>query len=314
MTSKEDLKIQKIKLALKVKAIVLEAARSWLNKQGFVEVQGPILMPATGKRPQSFQVDYFNKKAFLSGGLAPYSDAFVEMFGKVYTIAPTFRAEPLRDKRHLTEFWRIEVAASNLDLNEIIRAEEELIADICQVLCKEATNELSLLRGSISNLKQIRTPFPKITYDKAVERLQQAGCKINWGEPINSEIENKLSMMFDIPFFVSEFPVSGETFFHKSHPKKPELSLSADLLAPEGYGEIASGGETITDKKELQRKLREMKIENADRRWYLNLKRFSSKPQSGFAIGIERTIQWLCRLKNVKEATMFPRTYDLINQ
>lgn len=312
MVVKDGLWCQRNKAVLKIRASLLEASRTWLKKQGFVEVQGPVLLPAVGERPYGFHVNYFEKDAFLSGGLQPYSDIFVEMLGKVYTVAPTFRAEPLRDKRHLAEFWRVEVAASGLDLNGMIQVEEELIAYVCRALCQDVVDELGSLRGSISDLERVRTPFPKITYDEAVERLQGTGCSINWGEPLSWALEHKLSTMFDVPFFVNEFPVSGETFFHKPQIEKPELSLCADLLAPEGYGEIASGGEVLSDRKVLIEKLREMKIEPSDRRWYLSLKRFGCGPQSGFALGVERLLQWVCKLQDISEATVFPRTYDRI--
>lgn len=171
---------QRNKAVFKVRAVVLDAARSWLNEQGFVEVQGPVLLPAVGERPRGFRVDYFGKGAFLSGGLQPYSDVFVEMFGKIYTVAPTFRAEPLKDNKHLTEFWRVEVASSGLDLDGIIRVEEEIVARICRLLCEKVADELCFLHGSVESLKQVRTPFPRVTYDKAIERLQEVGCRVNW--------------------------------------------------------------------------------------------------------------------------------------
>jgi asparaginyl-tRNA synthetase len=312
MLVEDERRGQRNKAVLKVRAVVLDAARSWLTEQGFVEVQGPVLLPAVGERTRGFRVDYFGKGAFLSGGLQPYSDVFVKMFGKVFTVAPTFRAEPLKDNRHLAEFWRVEVASSGLDLDGIIGVEEAMVARICRLLCEKVADELCFLRGSIAGLEQVRAPFPRITYDEAIDRLQAVGCRVNWGEPLSSDLERKLSLMFDVPFFVSEFPVSGETFFHKSNPERPELSLCADLIAPGGYGEIAGGGEGITDRKVLLGKLREMKIEPVDRRWYLSLRRFGAAPQSGFALGVERLLQWVCTLENINEATAFPRRFRQI--
>jgi asparaginyl-tRNA synthetase len=312
LSARQGVGSQRSKAVLKIRAKVLDAARSWLGGQGFVEAQGPVLLPAVGDRPHNFRVNYFDKSAYLSGGLQPYSDVFVEMFEKVYTVAPTFRAEPLKTKRHLAEFWRVEVAASGFDLGQILRAQEEMVTHICHELSKDAVEELRFLRGSIENLNRVKVPFPRITYDEAVDKLQAAGSRIHWGEALSWEIEHELSVMFDRPFFVTDFPVSGETYFHKSNPAKPELSLCADLLVPEGYGEISSAGETITDKKELLRKLREIKIEPADRRWYLSLRRFGSAPKSGFALGVERLLQWVCKLENVEEAIAFARTYERI--
>jgi asparaginyl-tRNA synthetase len=312
MTSRLGAGNQRSKSVLKIRAKVLDATRSWLNAQGFVEVQGPILLPAVGDRPHNFRVDYFGQSAYLSGGLQPYSDVFMEMLQKVYTVAPTFRAEPLKTKRHLAEFWRIEVAASKFNLEQILRVQEEMVVHICDEVSKNAVEELCFLSGSRENLNYVKVPFPKITYDEAVEKLQKAKHRIQWGEPLSWEIEHELSLMFDSPFFVTDFPVNGETYFHKSNPAKPELSLSADLLAPEGYGEISSAGETITDKKELLKKLKETQIEPTDSRWYLSLKRFGNAPKSGFALGVERFLQWICKLENVKEAAVFPRTYERI--
>jgi len=230
----------------------------------------------------------------------------------VYTVAPTFRAEPLKTKRHLTEFWRVEVAASGFDLEQMLHVQEEMVSHVCHELSKVAVEELCFLGGSIETLNRVNVPFPRITYDEAVERLQRTKHRIHWGEPFSQEIEHALSLMFDGPFFVTDFPVSGETYFHKSNPAKPELSLCADLLVPEGYGEISSAGETITDKKELLKKLKDAQIEPVDRRWYLSLKRFGYIPKSGFALGVERFLQWVCKLETVKETTAFPRTYERI--
>jgi asparaginyl-tRNA synthetase len=312
LTTRQRIRNQRSKAILKVRSKVLDAARSWLGGQGFVEVQGPVLLPAVGDRPYNFRVNYFDKSAYLSGGLQPYSDVYVEMFEKVYTVAPTFRAEPLKTKRHLAEFWRIEVAASGLDIEQILQVQEKMVEHVCRELSKEAVEELYFLRGSTENLNRVNAPFPRITYDEAVERLQGAGCRFYWGEALSWKMERALSLMFDRPFFVTDFPVSGETYFHKSNPAKPELSLCADLLSPEGYGEISSAGETVTDKKELLRKIREIKIEPADRRWYLSLRRFDSAPKSGFSLGVERFLQWVCKLENVEEATAFARTYNRI--
>jgi len=299
---------QRSKAILKIRAKMLQAARGWLDNQGFFEVQGPILVPAVGDRPHNFQVNYFGKSAYLSGGLQPYSDVFMEMCEKVYTVAPTFRAEPLKTKRHLAEFWRIEVAACGFDLKQILQVQEEMVAHVCQELAQ--MEELRFLHGQIENLNLVKVPFPKMTYDEAVEKLQRTKHSMHWGEPLNWKKERELSLMFDGPFFVTDFPVSNENFFHKSNPEKPELSLCADLIAPEGYGEISSAGENITDKKELLKKLKEIQIAQADRRWYMSLKRFGQAPKSGFAIGVERFLQWICKLENVSEAISFPRTYE----
>jgi asparaginyl-tRNA synthetase len=298
------------KAILRIKERALIAARTWLSFLGFVEVNGPILLPDLKEMPRNFQVNYFNQKAYLSSGFQPYSDILVEMFEKVYTVAPAFRAEPLKTNRHLSEFWRIEVVASGLNLEQILKVQEELVVQICQFLVKECFKELIFLRHSISSLQKLESPFPRVSYDEAVKMLQRAKFRIHWGETLDWKMQKALSLMYEKPLFVKEFPVSGETILNRSHPEKPELSLCADLLAPEGYGEISSAGEFTTDKRELLKKVRELQINKADRRWYLSLRRFHDENQSGFAIGIERLLQWICALESVKEAAAFPRTFD----
>jgi len=312
MSRNQEKTNQQCKAVLKVRATVLNAARSWLNAQEYIEVQGPIILPAVGKRPHNFMINYFDQSAYLSGGLQPYSDTLLEMFGKIFTIAPTFRAERLKTSRHLTEYWRIEVAALRQNFERIIRIQEELVAHLCSELAKNATEELSLLQRPVDDIKQVKTPFPRLTYDAAIEKLQSMDCKVNWGESLSWELESKLGSVYNQPFFVTEFPLNGETFFNKAHAHRGELTLSADLIAPEGYGEFAGAAETITDKRVLLKKLKEAGIEPRDRRWYLRLRRLDSAPQSGFALGVERLLQWICKLEHIKEATAFPRTYGCI--
>jgi asparaginyl-tRNA synthetase len=302
---------EKNKAMMKIRAKLLDAARCWLNSHDYVEVHGPTLIPAVGDWPSSFEVKYFDKKAYLTQGLQPYANAFVASLGKVYTIAPTFRAEKLRTRRHLTEYWRIEVA-QQCELDAIIVIQEELVAHICHRLSEEAKKTLRYFNRSAKDLADIRTPFPRLTYGEAIDMLQKDGFNISWGQKIEWKLENHLSRRFRQPFFVIEFPIGIETFFHKSDPEKPELTLSLDLLAPEGYGEIGSGVQRITEKEVMLKKMAEEKIESVDQQWYMNLMGYGIVPQSGFVMGIERLIQWICKLKHIKDATAFPRLYDSI--
>ena len=290
---------------------MLDAARYWLNQHDYVEVHGPTIIPAVGDWPGSFEVKYFDKKAYLTQGLQPYANAFVAILGKIYTIAPTFRAEKLRTKRHLTEYWRIEVA-QQCDLDTIIGVQEELVAHICHSLSKEAREELKCLSRRVKDLVKVQTPFPRLTYDEVIDMLQRDGFNISWGQKLDWELENHLSLKFNQPFFITEFPVGIQTFFYKSHPKRSELTLSVDLLAPEGYGEIGGGGQMIDEKEVLLKKMAEEKIEPGDQQWYMNLMHYGSVPHSGFVIGLERLIQWICKLEHIKEASAFPRLFDSI--
>jgi asparaginyl-tRNA synthetase len=293
----------------KIRAKLLNAARCWLNQRGYVEVHGPTIIPAVGDWPGHFEVKYFDKKAYLTQGLQPYGNAFLASLGKIYTIAPAFRAEKVKTKRHLTEFWRIEVA-QRCDMVTIMKVQEELLGHICYRLSKEAKEELKCLDRGIIDLNRVKPPFPKLTYDEAIDILQKDGLNISWGQRIEWELENHLSRKFDQPFFITGFPVGIDTFFFKSYIDKPELTLSADLLAPEGYGEVCGGGQMIDERRVLLQKMAEEKIEQSSQEWYMNLVSFDCIPQSGFMVGLERLVQWICKLGNIKKATAFPRTSD----
>jgi asparaginyl-tRNA synthetase len=302
---------EKTKAIMKIRGKLLDAARCWLNQRGYIEVHGPTIIPAVGDWPGYFEVKYFDKKAYLTQGLQPYANAFVASLGKIYTIAPTFRAEKLRTRRHLTEYWRIEVA-QQCDLDTIIGVQEQLVAHICRSLSKEAMEELKCLSRRVKDVVKVQTPFPRLTYDEVIDMLQRNGFNISWGQNVDGELENHLSLRFNRPFFITEFPVGIQTFLYKSHPKKSELTLSVDLLAPEGYGEIGGGGQMIDEKEVLLKKMAEEKIEPSDQQWYMNLVQYGSVPHSGFVIGLERLIQWICKLEHIKEASAFPRLSDSI--
>jgi asparaginyl-tRNA synthetase len=302
---------EKNKAIMKIRAKLLDAARCWLNQHDYVEVHGPTLIPAVGDWPGSFEVKYFDKKAYLTQGLQPYANAFVASLGKIYTIAPTFRAEKLRTRRHLTEYWRIEVA-QKCDLKTIIEVQEELVAHICHSLSKEATGELKRLKRGVETFAKVQTPFPRLTYDETIEVLQEDGFDVQWGQQIEWGLESHLSHKYNQPFFITEFPVGIQTSFYKSHPKRSELTLSVDLLAPKGYGEIGGGGQMIDEKEVLLKKMAEEKIEPGDQQWCMNLMQYGAVPHSGFVIGLERLIQWMCKLVHIKEASAFPRLSDSI--
>lgn len=308
----KHLQKEQSKAIIKIRAKILQTFRNWLNTQDFIEVQGPILIPAVGERT-GFKVKYYDKTVSLSGGLQPYTDTFLEMFNKIYTVSPTFRVEPTEIDKHLIEFWRVEVDALNLTFENMLQIQEEMVKHAFSTILRDSTTELNLFHSSITSLELDKEPFPRLTYDEAIEKLQNVGVKVFWGEPLNSDLVYKLSRLFDKPFFIMYFPVNGETFFYKQVPTNSELTLSADLIAPEGYGEIASGGESITDKKLIIDKMNELELSPDDQQWYLSLRRFSSVPQSGFALGIERLLQWVCGVRNIDQTTLFPRTHEKID-
>jgi asparaginyl-tRNA synthetase len=246
----------------------------------------------------------------LAKGFLPYGQVFADKLGKVYTVTPSFRKEQT-SKRHLTEYWRTEVV-QHCDLENIMRVQEELIAHICSSLASEFKETLEGFNRSCSDLAKVRKPFRRLTYDEAIDMLQKDGYTICWGQEIGWELEQHLSLKFDKPFFIWKYPYSSETFFSKPDPEKPELSLYADLLAPEGYGEIASSLQMITEKEKLLQLMKEAGLNNNDQIWFLRFTQSCSEPCSGFAIGIERMLQWICKLSNIKKATAFPRLPDNI--
>jgi len=298
--------------AIKIRAKILDAARSWFKGHNYVEVQGPIIIPATGDWPNYFEVKYFNKKAYLTHGLQQYAEVLMANLGRIYTIAPVFRAEKVRTHRHLTEYWCIEAEIPYCDLNGLIKIQEQLVGYICRSLSKEAEEELDSIQRDVKELRRIQAPFPQLTYDDAIKMLQKEGFSIQWGANLDWEHEKHLSLRFSKPFFISEFPIGIETFFYQSNPQEPGLTLSVDLFAPEGYGEISTGGQPTIEKEELLRKMKEEKIKPNEQKWYMDLKEIGCVPYSGFAIGVERLTRWICKLESIEEASAFPRLMDNI--
>jgi asparaginyl-tRNA synthetase len=297
-----------LKTVLTIRAKVLEYTRDWLDKEGFVEMQGPVLFPAFSEKPTHFMVNYFGKRAFLSAGLAPYSDTLLSMFSRIYTVAPTFRAEQIKSKRHLAEYWRIE-ACCTCAFEYMLSIQEQLLTHILLSLASNCQKELAELNSPITGLVQIKTPFPRLTYDKAIEQLQKSGFKVAWGEPIAREMEAELANLYGQPFFVTHFPLNVETVLYRKLPDESLLTYSADLLAPQGYGEIGTCNELITQKALLNKRLTELGVEKEDKEWYLNTKKNNLSPQSMISIGVERLLQWVCRTDNISETIVVPRQY-----
>lgn len=301
---------ERLKAVLTIRAKVLEYTREWLNREHFIEVQGPVLFPVFGKENRHFIVNYFDKKAYLSAGLAPYSDAFLDLFDKIYTIAPSFRAEPITSKRHLTEYWHIEILSKST-FESLLSIEQSLLVHIFFSLAKNCPDQLTELGSPLVNASQLRIPFPRITYDRAIEKLKEAGFSVFWGETITRDMEIALTRLFDQPFFLINFPLSIETLLYKSILTEPLLTFSADLLAPQGFGEIAACNELVVDKKIIEERLTEAEIGTEDKNWYLNIKQSNISPQSMASIGIERLLQWICAIDDIKDTTLIPRQFGL---
>jgi len=293
---------------LKIKAGVLRAAREWFDKNGYTEFHSPIFTAAACEGGATlFPVKYFDQKVFLAQSWQLYAEAAIASLGKIYTIAPSFRAEKSRTRRHLTEYWHMEVEEPWCDLECILKTEEELVSFICKKIVEEFSEELKKLGRNPEDLLKVKSPFPRVTYDEAIEILQKEGVKIKWGDDITWENDKLLSSKFDRPFFLMFFPKGIKAFYHKPDPKNPKVTLSADLMGPEGYGELTGGGQRIHDVDELLRRMKEEKMATKEYQWYIDLRRYGTVPHSGFGLGVERLVSWICKLEHIRDAVAFPR-------
>jgi asparaginyl-tRNA synthetase len=303
---------KKMQTIMRIRAKLLQAAREWFEKHGYTEVQVPIIITAACEGGSTlFEVKYFDQKAYLTQSWQLYAEAVIASLGKIFTIAPSFRAEKSRTRRHLTEYWHLEAEMPWCDLEELMKIEEELLVFICHKIAKDMEEELKTLKRNPEDLLKIKKPFKRITYDEVVEILKKEGIKFEWGDDLAWQQEKVLAKKFDKPFFVTHYPKGVKAFYHKPDPKRPEVTLSVDLLAPEGYGEITGGGQRIHDLEELMKRIKEEKLNPKDYEWYIDLRKFGSVPHSGFGLGVERTLAWICKLDHIRDAILFPR---LINR
>ena len=303
---------QKMQRILRIRARMLKAAREWLEENGFTEFHAPTLISAACEGGATlFPVKYFDREVYLTQSWQLYAEAAIASLGKIYTIAPSFRAEKSKTRRHLTEFWHLEVEVPWCNLDGIMRIEEDLLTHILHTLAENSAMDLEALGRSPKDLLKVDKPFPKITYDEAVEILNRDGIEFEWGDDLGWIEEKHLTMKFNKPFFVTHYPRRAKAFYHKPDPKRPEVTLSADLLAPEGYGEITGGGQRIDDVNELLERIKENGLNPENYKWYIDLRRYGSVPHAGFGLGVERTLCWICKLDHIRDATAFPR---LINR
>ncbi len=302
----------KMRSMLKIRAVVLSAARSWFDAHGYTEVQVPTLTSAAVEGGSTlFEVKYFDEKAYLTQSWQLYAEALIASVGKIYTVAPSFRAEKSRTRRHLTEYWHLEAEVPWCDLDGIMEVEEQLLSHVVRQLLERSKTELALFGRKAADLERVQPPFPRISYDQALEMIGGEKAGIKWGDDLGYEQEKLLTTHFDRPFFVTRYPKKAKAFYHKPDPENPEVTLSVDLLAPEGYGEITGGGQRIEDYETLVRRIKEERLDPKSYEWYLDLRKFGSVPHSGFGMGLERAVSWICKLEHIRDAIAFPR---LINR
>jgi asparaginyl-tRNA synthetase len=306
---------------LRVRATVIRAIRDWLDSNGFLNVDTPIITPAACEGTTTlFETEYFDEgSAYLAQSGQLYNEANIFAFGKVYCFGPTFRAEKSKTRRHLTEFWMVEPEMAFCDLDCLMEIEESFISAIVQRVLEECEAELVSLERDISVLERIVPPFPRISYDEAIQKIHEirdqtddpelkAQLAIEWGDDFGSPHETELTQLFDKPVFVYGYPTAAKAFYMEPWPGRPEACKSVDLLAPEGYGEITGGSERISDPDLLLDRIRKHDLPEEAFQWYLDLRRYGSVPHSGFGLGVERTVAWICGIDHIRETIPYPRT------
>lgn len=306
------LRSQKQHAVMLVRNEIIKASRQFFDDRGFVLMDAPILTPSACEGTSTlFETDYFDEKAYLSQSGQLYMEAAAMAFGKVYCFGPTFRAEKSKTRRHLMEFWMIEPEVAFADMEDNMQLQEEYVCYIIQQVLKNRKKELEILERDISKLEAVVAPFPRISYDEALEILRKNGVEKEWGEDLGGGDETIIASQFDRPVFVHRYPTEIKAFYMKPDPDRPDVVLGSDLLAPEGYGEVIGGGERISDPELLLQRIREHKLPEEDYAWYIDLRKYGTVPHSGFGMGLERAVSWICGLSHLREAIPFPR---LINR
>jgi asparaginyl-tRNA synthetase len=293
---------------LGVRHEIIKACRDFFDDRGFTLVDTPIFTPAACEGTTTlFEVNYFEEKAYLTQSGQLYNEAAAAAVGKTYCFGPTFRAEKSKTRRHLTEFWMIEPEVAFARLDDVFNLSEELVAFVVQRVLAKRRAELKALERNVTNLEKCTLPFPRMSYDDAVKLLQKKGSEIQWGGDFGATDETLISEDFDRPVLVHRYPSQVKAFYMAPDPDRPEVALCVDMLAPEGYGEIIGGGERLADYDLLLRRIEEHHLPQQAFDWYLDLRRYGSVPHSGFGMGIERVVAWICGLEHVRETIPFPR-------
>lgn len=303
LRSKRQFAIQQIRNEM------IRATFEFFNNEGFIKMDPPILTDSAPEgTTELFETDYFDKKAYLSQSGQLYAEAGAMAYGKVFTCGPVFRAEKSKTRRHLTEFWMIEPEMAFCHQEESLKVQERYVAYLVQSVLDNCAYPLHLLDRDPEVLKQYtKLPYPRITYKQAIEMLQDAGMDVKYGDDFGSPEETYLSDQFDQPVFVLNYPKTIKPFYMLTDPEDDQQYVCADMLAPEGYGEIIGGSERETDYDTLKNAIEHAGLDLDEYEWYLDLRKYGSVPHSGFGLGLERAITWVCKLDHLREAIPFPR-------
>jgi asparaginyl-tRNA synthetase len=299
---------------LRVRAEIIKASRDFFDERGFTLTDPPILTPAACEGTSTlFPVDYFDEQAYLTQSGQLYIEATAMALGKVYSFGPTFRAEKSKTRRHLTEFWMVEPEIAYATLDDLMELAEGLISFVVKRCLERRRSDLQTIGRDVAKLEKIEAPFPRITYDEAVKMLQEAHGKgalennFEWGGDLGSPDETYISSQFEKPVMVHRYPAKVKAFYMEPDPERLDLALCVDVLAPEGYGEIIGGSQRTASYDLLVKRIHEHGLPEEAFKWYLDLRKYGSVPHSGFGMGIERAVSWICGLEHVRETIPFPR-------
>ncbi len=309
------LRSRKQHVVMKVRHHLIKAIRDFLDDRGFYNIDAPILTPNACEGTSTlFETDYFGDKAYLSQSGQLYNEATAAAFGRVYCFGPTFRAEKHKTRRHLMEFWMVEPEVAFATLDDIMDLEEEFVEYIVARCLETCGTELANdLERDLSRLEVVKRPFERLHYDDAVEILHKKGIEFKKGGDFGGDDETVISNEFGKPVFVHHYPTAIKAFYMQPDKDDDRYSLSVDLLAPEGYGEIIGGGERIHDLELLKQRIKEHELPMDAFKWYLDIRRFGSVPHSGFGLGVERMVAYVCGVKHLREAIPFPRLLNRLN-
>lgn len=293
---------------LRVRHQVIRSIREFFDERGFINLDAPIFTPSAAEGTSTlFQTDYFGERAYLSQSGQLYMEPGCAAFGKVYCFGPTFRAEKSKTRKHLTEFWMVEPEIAWMDLDGLMELEEDFICHIIGRILERCRPELEILERDIRRLELIQKPFPRLHYRDAVQLLLDKGLDFTPGNDFGAPDEEAITADFDKPVLVHRYPADIKAFYMKRDPLDPSLSLSVDMLAPEGYGEIIGGSQREDDLEQLRLRIREHNLPEEAYEWYLDVRRFGTFPHSGFGLGVERTVSWICGVRHIRECIPFPR-------
>ncbi|WP_186577775.1 asparagine--tRNA ligase [Aquibacillus kalidii] len=294
---------------MKIRNEIIRATYNYFNESGYVKIDPPILTGSAAEgTTELFHTQYFEEEAYLSQSGQLYMEAAAMAFGKVFSFGPTFRAEKSKTRRHLIEFWMIEPEMAFMDHEESLQVQEQYVSYIVQSVLDNCKLELNTLDRDLTKLEAIKAPFPRITYDDAIKLLKEKGFEdIEWGEDFGAPHETAIAESFEKPVFITHYPAAIKAFYMKPDPERPEVVLCADLIAPEGYGEVIGGSQRIDDLELMEQRYKEHNLTGDAYQWYLELRKYGSVPHAGFGLGLERTVAWISGVEHVRETIPFPR-------